>query len=1024
MKNQFLRQVAQVFKTDHLEDYTFVFPNRRSSLFFLKYLGEMKDEPFFSPRVFTVDELFDYLSDLEVVDDLTLVFRLWKSYSLLQKEYQMKAGVKESEVKVETIDDFISWGRIILSDFTDIDQYMVDARQLLMNVRDIGKLKSDASILSERQLQALKKISNLKENIGEKKVVGKYLEIWDMLLPLYNAFRDSLYKDKTAYSAMMYRDVAQKLKTLSSYPELEDRLGKLGKVAFVGFSAPSECEKVLMRYFRKKGGLFYWDFYSRMLKARHNLSSRLISKCAEEFVNTQKPLEDNGGVEEGKCRYNLVPSSGATEQAMIASKILDITQSNGAEDIETAIVVSDETLLLPLLEMLNRNTINVTMGYPLKASSMASLAFSLSDLNLRSRRSGDSLLVPGEVLISILSHPYVKDIDPKAASKAISYLQKSNLYMLDASELEASSSLGIDYPSPLPRLLEKMTPKENMFASDGREDVSSAITDYFLRICEELEGYLSSLDRSFLNKFREIVERVSSSGIEFRMERSVYSVLRSAIKTASVSFKGEPLAGLQVMGNLETRALDFERIIFLSFNEGTYPASGEKSSCIPFFLRKAFNLPTYENENSISAYNFYRLIQRAKDVYFIYDTASTDKLKSKEESRFVKQLKYDFEVDLNKMDFEFPLPSSSSPSSSRTVLTDKDRQRLANFFSDLNKDHEKGPRGFSASSLNDYLDCQRKFYFSKVMGIKEDEELSDTVEANTFGSIFHYCMEHIYDGFSGGKGKRLSVNEEVMSRLKERVLEDGFLDRLIAEAFKSEMKVRRIEGQNLIIKKSIETYIRKALEADCAKAESPYDLVGNEVEVSASLDETFHNACFTGKIDRLEEYVNIPRICDYKTGKFLVIDRKKGLLQTLESKGFQPSGRAIPYLPVKDLSESEFEALLDGMFDAEKHRDKYHCIMFQLFVYAFLHKQKFKTESGAYLSVYQLPIIKKCGPVSVRISDGQLNRFSGRLASLLKTIREKAENEGSSVEACRQVKGNCDYCDFNKYCRRSYGEEK
>ena len=200
--------------------------------------------------------------------------------------------------------------------------------------------------------------------------------------------------------------------------------------------------------------------------------------------------------------------------------------------------------------------------------------------------------------------------------------------------------------------------------------------------------------------------------------------------------------------------------------------------------------------------------------------------------------------------------------------------------------------------------------------------------------------------------------------------------------------------------------------------------MGNEVEVPASLDETFHNACFTGKIDRLEEYVQIPRICDYKTGKFFVVDYKKGLLKSLESKGFKPSRNGFPYLPEKTLEDSEFESLLDGMFDTDKHRDKYHSIMFQLFVYAFLHKQRFKNESGAYLSVYQLPIIEKCGPVSVRITDEQLNLFSGRLASLLKTIRDMAETEGSSVEACSQVNGNCDYCDFNKYCRRGYGKEK
>lgn len=1025
MENAFLKQVASLFAQEgDIQGYTFVFPNRRSSLFFLKHLGELNGEPLFAPKVFTIDNLFDCLSDLEVADDLTLVFRLWKSYTSIQRDFQLKSGLKEEDVKTESLDEFVSWGRIILSDFTDVDQYMADARQLFMNVRDINALKSDTSILSERQLNALKKISDLKDNTGEKKVIKKYLEIWDMLFPLYESFRKDLYSSEIAYSAMMYRDVAEKLKKIAEYPDFKNRLSKLGKVVFIGFSAPSECEKELMRYFKNNGALFYWDYYSEMLRESHNRSSHLISKCVKEFENSEKPICGNGGWEKGRCKFNVIPASGATEQAMIASKLLDMIHSDGVEDIDTAVVVSDETLLLPLLEMLNRENVNVTMGYPLKATSMASLVFRLSDLHLRSRKSSSGIMVPGDVLLSLLSHPYIKDIDPEAAFKAMDFIQKSNLYMLDVSSLTSPNPLDIDFSTPLTGLLKLLAPNEEMYGSSEGKDVAAAITAYFNSICSELAKYLSSVERSFLNKFLEIIERISGSKIQFQMERSVYSLIRSAIKASSVSFRGEPLEGLQIMGNLETRALDFDRIVFLSFNEGTYPASGEKSSCIPYFLRKAFNLPTYENENSISAYNFYRLIQRPSEVYMIYDTANTDKLKAKEESRFLKQLKYDFEVDLNVMNFEFPLPSSSSPLTDSIILTKKDSESLGNFFKDLNKNTEKGPRRFSASSLNSYIDCQRKFFFSKILGIREDEDLTDTVEANTFGSIFHYCMEHIYDNYAGGKGNVIYVDEEAMSRIKKQALDKDYLDRLISEAFSEVMTVKRIEGQNLIIKKSIEAYIRKTINVDCRKAKIPYKLIGNEVPVTDDLEEAFSHACFTGDIDRLEECAGFPRICDYKTGRFLKIDYNKGLLKALESKRFRLENEEPPYLPEKELGEDEFESLLDAMFNTEKHRDKYDSIMFQLFVYAFLYKQKFKKDTGACLSVYQLPVIEKCGPVSIKITDEQLERFSARLALLLKGIREKAQIPGSAMEACKQISGNCDYCDFNKYCRRSYSDEK
>ncbi|MBR6972487.1 MAG: PD-(D/E)XK nuclease family protein [Bacteroidales bacterium] len=1027
MEKAFLSQVASLFVSDNLDDYTFIFPNRRSSLFFLKHLGDQKKKPLFAPKVFTIDSLFDYLSDLEVLDDLTLVFQLWQTYTALQTDFQLKAGVRKEDIKTESIDDFVSWGKIILSDFNDVDQYMVDASQLFMNLKDIKDLQLDTSYLNERtQLEALKRIGEFRDSLGEKDIIQrKFLTLWDMLLPLYDSFRNALRNKGAAYSGMQYRIVAESIVQAKAGDPIISRLEKLGQVVFIGFSAPSQCEKSLMTYFKNHGGLFYWDYYSDMIRTAHNRSSHLISKCVDVFSNSSRNIGPDGGWKKGRCKFNIIPASGSTEQAMIASKLLDIIKKDNVAEIETAVVVADETLLLPLLEMIGREDINVTMGYPLKATSIASLVFSLADLHLRSRHSKDGIsLLPGEVLLSILNHPYIKEIDSQAASKATEHIQGSNLYMLDARELSGDTPLEVDSDSPLSGILKLLPPEDNMYAENGSSDIVSGIIGYYRRICEGISAHLSSVERSFLNSFLGILDRISASGIKFSQERSVYSVIRSAVRSASVPFRGEPLKGLQIMGALETRALDFDRVIFLSFNEGTYPASGEKSSCLPYFLRKGFGMPTYEDENSISAYNFYRLIQRASEVYMIYDTANTDKLRTKEESRFIKQLKYDFEEPLNEMKFDFPTPSSTKPLTAPVVLSDDDRLLLGNFFSDLRQDNltKDTLRFFSASSLNNYIDCERKFFFSNVLRIKKEDDLSDAVEASTFGSIFHYCMEHIYDDYSGGKGNTLYVDGQVMSRIKKRALAGDYLDKLIQAAFDKEMRVKRIEGQNLVIKKSIEHYVRKALDADCSKAEVPYYLLGNEVPAPVDLGEAFSNACFTGKLDRLEEAGGIPRICDYKTGKFLIIEDRKGLLATLDALHFK-SNPQPHYLPVKELEDSDFEVLLESMFRTEVHRDKYSSIMFQLFVYAFLHRQKYGKSSDIYLSIYQLPVIEKCGPMTIRITDSQLDVFSVRLSALLKGIRIKAETPGSVMDVCQKVKDNCDICDFNKYCRRSNKNE-
>lgn len=1032
MEKAFLRQVAKLFVNDSLDNYTFVFPNRRSSLFFLKHLGELKKKPLFAPKVYTIDNLFDYLSDLEVVDDLTLIFKLWKSYKDIQTDFQLKAGVKAEDVKIESIDEFISWGNIILSDFNDVDQYMVDASRLYMNLKDIKDLESDTSFLDPAQLEALKKIGDFRIRLQDKDdVERRFLKLWDMMLPLYNSLRGSLKKEKLAYRGMQYREVSESIKNAIAGDPVISKADKLGRVVFIGFSAPSECEKQLMTYFKNRDGLFYWDYYSDMIRDENNRSSELISKCASTFCITdnEKMINGDGGCV--RCKFNVIPASGGTEQAMIAAELLNTIKNDGEankeanndSDIDTAVVVSDETLLLPLLEVINRKKINVTMGYPLKATSIASLVFSLSDLHLRSRFTQDGkLLLPGEVLVSILNHPYIKEIDVLAASEAAENIQDSNLYMVDASDLSGSSPLGIDSRSPFSGILNLLVPADNMYAEKKSPNIVSAIVDYFQTICGKISDHLSSVERSFLNKFLEILDRISASGIIFYSERSVYSVMRSAVRTASVPFRGEPLEGLQVMGNLETRALDFDRIIFLSFNEGTYPASGEKSSCIPYFLRKGFSMPTYENENSISAYNFYRLIQRASEVYLIYDTANTDKLRSKEESRFIKQLKYAFEQPLHTINFTFPTPSSAKPLTEPILLTDDDHRLLGNFFSDLRENNltKERRRNFSASSLNNYIDCPRKFLFSNVLRIEEDDELSDTVEAKTFGSVFHYCMEHIYDDYSGGKGKTLSVDEETMARIRKEALREEKMEGLISEAFAEELKIRRIEGQNLIVKKIIKDYLARALKADCSKAKIPYTLIGNEVPAPKDLDETFSNACFTGKIDRLEEVAGIPRICDYKTGKFL--DNSRTSIKALEKANFVCNPKPH-YLPFKELGDAEFEQLLEAMFNMEKHREKYYSIMFQLFVYAFLHRQVFKIASDVHLSVYQLPVIEKCGPVTIKITDKQLELFSFRLSELLKEIKAIAQTPGSAMEVCKKAEGNCDRCDFNKYCRRSNKNE-
>ena len=1004
MKDQFLKQVAAKFAdkgSGNPGEYTFVFPNRRSSMFFLKYFGGLAGKPVFSPRVYTIDNLFGKLSDLEVIDDLSLIFRLWKVYCKVQTDLQVSNGFKKEEVNLEEMDDFFSWGRIILSDFTDVDNYMVDPEQLFTNVREWGQLKQDDSFLNDAQREALRKLVEMRSGIGEKdRTKKKYFEIWDMLLPMYRQFKESLARDGVAYRAMVYRQVAEDLKG-GRETEARRILAEQGSLVFVGFSAPTECEKVLMRQFKDKDGkgLFYWDCYSPMLKAPQNRSSHLITKCVEEFKCID-PLD--GGLEENGCAFSIIPAEGSTEQALIASSLIE-----EGDGIDTAVVVSDEALLLPLLEVLKPSlNINVTMGYPMKATSAASFVFSLFALSLRSRKTEKGFFLPGEVLLSLLNHPYLKELDSEQTLVAADTIRKTNSYMLSSGELEKDEPLKVRKDSILASFLHKVVPCSGEFEVNATVDYFRQVTDILLD-----SEKLSSAERAFLNKFLDILDRVSASGISFRKAKSLFSVIKNAIKSQSVVFNGEPLSGVQIMGPLETRSLDFDKIIFLSFNEGTYPATGEQSSSIPYFLRSAFALPTYKNENSISAYNFYRLIQRAKEVYMIYDTANTDSMRSKEESRFIKQLVYDFGITPVYRRYDFPVPSAAEPFTSDIVLTDDERSALGNFFSDLCA-KDGTPRYFSASSLNCYIDCKRKFFISKVMRIKEEDSLTDMVEVSDYGNIFHYCMQHIYDGY-----RMVKCDSSLMERIRAKVETGDYLDRLLLEAFEHEMNVRIIEGQNLIIRESVKKYIKNTIESDCLRARNnPFFIEGNEYPIGElDLGEDLLNACVTGSLDRVELSADgqVARIADYKTGQFISTGAG-GLAMTLENAGFS-SG----HFPVKVLEEDGFDVELEKMFAPK--RDKYYSILFQLFMYALMYSRRSGRIPPMDLTVYQLRLLKKCGPVTIRISERHLDMFSKRLLVLLKEIRDKAQTPGTVMEVCPDA-NTCKYCDFNIYCRRARNE--
>ena len=1015
MEKAFLRQVATLFVNDNLNDYTFVFPNRRSSLFFLKHLGELKKQPLFAPKVFTISELFSSLSELENLSKLPLMLRLWKVWCQEQEKAWTAANPGKIFIK-EELDDFITWGGVILSDFNDVDQYMVPAESLFSNMKDLGDIRPDYSFLTDQQRAALDKLLRLRKNLDSRETQKKYFDVWDLMFPVYQAFRKNLLDDGKSYTAMQYRFVAEGIEALDrgeSNQKLEEKLNKLGKVVFIGFSALTKCEKVLMKHFSDKDGYgyFYWDFYSEMVKDPHNRSSYLIKECQENF-KCIRPLRDpKGKVTENACSYIVVPAEGPTAQTMIAADILKKVAKSGGEETDTAIVVSDESLLLPLLQMMDDTTVNVTMGYPLQATSAASLVSILSSLHLSSDVRKGEIFLSGNALRAFLDHSYIKSINEVQASKASGDILKNNMVRIAVSELCLKNPLGIT-DTNLSALLKLLIPSAQMYPDSPGESFSlmKAIVSYQRNIIEYVSAFLPSRERSFLNVYHDVLDSVYFSDIDFSRPRTIYAALRAGLKASSVPFRGEPLKGIQIMGPLETRSLDFDNVIILSFNEGVFPANGEQSSSIPYFLRKVFGLPAYEEMDSISAYNFYRLIQRASKVFLLYDCATVDSTKAKEESRFVKQLVYDYGVKPEIRYYTFPVPSGSVSYETDIVAEIPDLENLKRFFPSLNGATRAG--AFSPTALNTYLACPRRFFLSKVLKVEEDTELTETVEANSFGDLFHYCMEQIYKYYLKDETE-LKVDAKLMSEIREKVKNQDYLDGLVKNAFLEKMNVRTIDGENILIREAVEKYVRMTIEADYIKAESGlFSILGLEYVIPMM---EVCGANFTAVIDRLEKQNGIYRICDYKTGKFVPIS-KRNISQSLKDKGFAVRGEGSSQT-YKEMEDGEFSELLDAIFDGGS--DRYCEIMFQMLVYALLLCEHKHYNGNVEISVYQLRIIDKAGPVTLLVSKSQLELFKEALGRLTGELLAKADGSAPAVFRVSEGIDACSYCDFKKFCRRS-----
>ena len=867
----FLEHIAESLYKEFgntLNRHCLVFPNRRAGIYFMKYLAARIEKPVWAPSVLTINELFRSFSLLQIPGNEILLFELYKVYDSLKKPH-------------ESFDEFYHWGDMLLNDFDDVDKYLVDASVLFRNVLDLKNIDAQFGSLTDEQVEIIRRFwtnFNWDKPTNEKK---SFISIWSVLSYLYTGFRETLRKQNLAYEGMVFRDVAQSIETRNTFDERWDM------VHFIGFNALNDCEKVLMKRFKKADkARFYWDYDNSYIKESRLNSAGFFLRENIKMFGSDMPSGwsfDTMLTKHAPAVYRrVIDTSSDVAQVKLVSQLLEeIPDMNISDAHHTAVVLSDENLLMPVLTSLpeNMGDINITMGHPLKQTLVYSLIRHLMDLHTGASISDGIVHFTSGNVISILKHPLLTGLLNESDNELVRKVARTNLSEISSDQFSKSETLSgifkkISTPAELSGYFKDIL---SFIASDNERNTENDRNIFVQTSIRNEFIYRVVLS---LNRLESIV---NTPDVPFTLDTYI-KILDRLLRMQSVPFSGEPLSGIQIMGILETRALDFKNLIILSVNEGILPAISSGSSFIPFSLREAFGLPSLNHQESIFAYHFYRLLQRAENVTFIYNSNS-EGLRSGEMSRFLIQMKYEEAMKPVFFDFNFEIKTPVA-SGDRITREKEHSEQLASLFLD-----RKIERSLSPSAINTWLNCRMKFFYRYVNRLKEPENISKDIDPAMLGNILHGLMKNLYSPYVG----RELTGEIITGIINDR----QFLAKVINEELNNTYKSGRsvsISGNELIVTDVLMAYLYRILHAD--KLHVPFIIL--------NLEDTFNfllpfvsngselNVLIGGNIDRIDFGNRVTRIVDYKTGivsesvkeisDLFTDDRKKdpdGWLQTL-----------------------------------------------------------------------------------------------------------------------------------------------
>jgi CRISPR/Cas system-associated exonuclease Cas4 (RecB family) len=944
---KFLEQTAEAFIErfgTNNSRHVVIVPNKRSEIFLKNYLKELTSATLWLPEFYTIDEFISKTSGLINLDPVLVYFELYEIHKELRKEDAMP------------LEDFLSWAPIMLADFNDIDVQLQDARHVfrhLSEAKAIEKWNPDGSPLT--------------------KVEQDYLDFYRSLFAYYSELKNRLQSKGAGFKGMIYRYL-QENKTLLSTA--------WGNISFslVGFNALSKSELDIFGYVKDNfDTTIYLDADKHYLDLqrpdKNDGAGRFLSEIISEWKLTDIKWIGNL-LETHKNKLEVFAVAKQIGQVKFAGKLLEKWYDENkavSGEIDTAIVLADENLLIPLLHSLpeledgnNQIPFNITMGYPLTNTAFSRFVLQWLSFIIRFSDKQNDPKFPVNDLIRLISNPVITLLLNKTnknfRSILVNELLKTGKVYLSTGELNSLIPESVkEQLNSLFNLLLIRTEKAEVFM-----EALKKMLLLVKEMTEKEEDIRFPLLAEQLNKTYAVIQQTSimlkqQNGMTLK---ALQKILLQLLRRGEISLKGEPLEGIQIMGMLETRNLDFKNLIILSANEGILPKTGLMESFIPFDIRHNYHLPLPKEQNDISAYYFFRLLQRAERVALIYNSDS-DKFGGGEKSRFILQT-----------EFELPHLFRDPGSFEKIVHTSipanqtEDEISITKTAEVIKGIRRKADTGFSASSLIVYRNCPLKFYFSEILGLRDLDKIEPDIEFNVFGNAIHRVLEKIYSHFIGK-----NIDPE---KIKSFIPEVGkLLDKELAEIYKGG---NTKTGKNHLIYEVAKKYIDQFLKYEAGKSSSSgIRIIGLEERISKTTKLGNYEVTLKGFLDRIErtETGDI-RIVDYKTGK----------------------------VEPKDLKLNDKTAEAEQLADRKKEK------LFQLLFYAHLYRLHTGNNISPRLGIYSLRMLSSYGLMETSLPNGD-DFFETYLTGLIEEIFDPSV-KFSQTEDDRI----CHYCDFKDICNR------